>query len=236
MVPLDGEIGWRPVVPGDFPLLGRWLAQPYVARWWNQETTPEAVRRDFGPTARGEEPAEDLLALLDGRPFGLAQRRRLADHPEHRDELATVVAVPDDAMTVDYLIGEPELVGRGLGTRMIASLLAATWREHPDAGCVIVAVAAANGASRRVLEKAGMVHVADGELEPDNPVDDRRHVVYRVDRPQEASCLRCAAPRDPASLAWVREREAGGRVRWLCPGCAHRHVRDIESRLPHDWW
>lgn len=234
-MPPDGEISWRPVVPGDFPLLGRWLAQPYVARWWNHETSPEAVERDFGSTAR-EEPAEDLLALLDGRPFGLAQRSRIIDYPEERDELAALVAVPDDAMTIDYLIGRPDLLGRGVGTRMVASLLDATWREHPDAGCVVVAVSAANAASRRVLEKAGLARVAEGELEPDNPVDDRWHVVYRVDRPVESSCLRCASPRGPASLAWACEREAGGRVRWLCPDCARRHARDIEARLPHDWW
>lgn len=228
-----GEITWRPVVPGDFPLLGRWLAQPYVARWWNHETSADAVERDFGPTARGEEPAEDLLALLDGRRFGLAQRSRIADYPDEREELAALVAVPDDAMTIDYLIGEPDLVGRGVGTRMVASLLTATWRDHPGAGCVVVAVSAANPASWRALEKAGLTRVAEGELEPDNPVDDRWHVVYRIDRP---TCLRCGAPHDVGSLAWVRERDPGRPVRWLCPTCARRHVRDIEARLSHDWW
>jgi aminoglycoside 6'-N-acetyltransferase len=33
------------------------------------------------------------------------------------------------------------------------------------------------------LEKAGFRLVGEAELEPDNPVDDRRHVVYRLDRP-----------------------------------------------------
>ncbi|GAA1607828.1 hypothetical protein GCM10009789_72810 [Kribbella sancticallisti] len=35
----------------DFPLLAGWLANPHVARWWNHETTPEALERDFGSSA-----------------------------------------------------------------------------------------------------------------------------------------------------------------------------------------
>jgi len=87
-------------------LVRRWLAQPHVARWWNHETSAEAVLRDFGPAVRGEEPSEVFLALLDGLPIGLVQRYRLAGYPEYRDELSRVVDVPAGAMSVDYLIGE----------------------------------------------------------------------------------------------------------------------------------
>lgn len=226
-------VTWRPVAPADVPLLARWLAQPYVARWWHHETSVEAVERDFGPTARGEEPAEDLLALLDGRPFGLAQRSRIADYPEDHAAFVALTPVPDGAMTVAYLIGEPDLVGIGTGTRMIASLLESTWHDHPTASCVIVAVAAANAASWRALEKSGLVRVAEGEVEPDNPIDDRWHVIHRIDRP---ACLRCGAPRDPADPSWAAQREPGGAVRWLCPGCVRRHVLAIEAKLDAWWW
>lgn len=231
-------VTWRPVSPADFPLLARWLAQPHVARWWNHETSAEAVERDFGPTARGEEPAEDLLALLDGRPIGLAQRSRISDYPEDHEAFAALTPVPDGAMTIDYLIGEPEIVGGGTGTRMIVSLLESTWRAHPAATCVIVAVAAANVASWRACEKAGLARIAEGEMEPDNPVDDRWHVVHRIDRP---ACLRCGAPRDCADGAWADPgwavlRDPGEQARWLCPACARRHVRDIEAKLDAEWW
>ncbi len=181
---MDGDITWRRVVEDGFPLLGRWLAEPGVARWWNHETSPEAVRRDFGPTARGEEPAEDLIALLDGRPFGLAQRSRIADYPDELAGFAALVPVPPETMTIDYLIGEPGLSGRGLGTRMIRSLVAATWDEHPRAAGIVVAVVAANTASWRALEKAGLVRVAEGDMEPDNPVDEPLHYVYAIERPR----------------------------------------------------
>ncbi|MEU8799639.1 GNAT family N-acetyltransferase [Spirillospora sp. NPDC048819] len=175
-------IAWRRVTEDDFPLLGQWLRQPYVARWWNHDSSPEGVARDFGPAARREEPSEDWLALLDGRPFGLVQRCRLADYPEYLDELTPVMTVPDGAVSIDYLIGEPDLVGRGLGTRMIQAMIERTWHDYPDATCVIVPVVAANRASWRALGKAGLQRVAEGDLTPDNPIDDPAHVIYRIDR------------------------------------------------------
>lgn len=180
---MDGEITWRPLSGADFPMLARWLAEPAVVRWWNHETSTEAVERDFGTTLRGEEPNEDLVAMLDGTPFGLAQRCRIADYPEDLAEFEALVQVPPDAMQIDYLIAGPEHRGRGLGTRMIESLIATTWRDHPAASGVMVAVVAANVASWRALEKAGMMRVATGDMEPDNPVDDPRHHVYAIERP-----------------------------------------------------
>lgn len=176
-------ITWRRVTERDFPLLRSWLEQPHVARWWNHETSAEAVARDFGPAARGEEPSEDLLAHLDGRPFGLLQRCRLSDYPEYLAELAPLTEVPAGAMSIDYLIGESRRTGRGLGPRMIGSAVEAIWADCPDASCVLVPVPAANRHSWRALEKAGLRRVAEGDLEPDNPVDDRAHYLYRIDRP-----------------------------------------------------
>jgi len=175
---------WRLVTPQDFPLLERWLAAPHVARWWNHETSAEAVERDFGPSARREEPNEDLLASLDGVPVGLVQRSFWHDYPEYVEEMAPIMAVPLRAMTIDYLIGDAANVGRGIGTHMIRSALERLWADREDATCVIVPVHADNVASWRMLEKAGLTRVASGELDPDNPIDDRRHHVYRLDRPE----------------------------------------------------
>ncbi|MGK5630325.1 GNAT family N-acetyltransferase [Streptomyces sp. URMC 123] len=181
-------ITWRRLGERDLPLLRAWLEQPHVARWWHHETSPEAVARDFGPAVRGEEPTENLLVLLDGEPLGLVQRYRYADYPEYLAELAAAaVEVPEGAVSLDYLIGDPERAGRGLGSRMIEAIVRATWADHPDVSAVVVPVHAANHASWRALEKAGLRRVAEAELEPDNPVDDRAHYVYRVDRPRPAS-------------------------------------------------
>lgn len=177
----------RPVTAADFPLLADWLAKPHVHRWWYHDLGLAAVERDFGPVARGEEPAEDLIALLDGEPVGLVQRCRWQDYPHDLDELRTGSAgridVPPGAVSIDYLLGPPEAVGRGLGPRIIGVACQDAWTAYPDTPAVIVPVAAANRRSWRALEKAGFRRVGEADLEPDNPVDDRRHVVYRLDRP-----------------------------------------------------
>jgi len=144
---------------------------------------PPGVDRDFGPSVRGEEPAEDLVVLLDGRPIGLLQRSVIADYPEDLVEFATLVEVPDGAVELDYLISDPALRGRGLGARMIAQAVEDTWKAVPTAPAVLVAVVASTTASWRASEKAGLQRITEGAMSPDNPVDDPLHYIYRVDRP-----------------------------------------------------
>jgi aminoglycoside 6'-N-acetyltransferase len=181
------ELTFRRVTEDDFDLLAGWLAEPGVRRWWCHDPTPEAVARDFGPAARGEEPCEDLLVLLDGEPVGLLQRCRFDDYPEDRAEVARLAPVPPGTVQLDYLLGPPELRGRGVGTAMVRAAVADTWAADPDTPAVMVAVVAANVASWRALEKAGLRRVAEGDIDPDNPVDDPLHYVYRLDRPPSGS-------------------------------------------------
>lgn len=183
MQTVDGALTWRPLAAADLPVLAGWLREPQVARWWNHDTTEAGVERDFAASVRGDEPGEDLVVLLDGRPVGLLQRATISDYPEEWAEFSAVVDVPAGAVELDYLIGEPGLRGRGLGSRMIAAAVEDTFRTRPDAPAVLVAVVAANTASWRALEKAGLRRVAAGPMEPDNPVDDPLHYVYRIDRP-----------------------------------------------------
>ena len=166
----------------DFALLAAWLAEPLVARWWNHEFSPAAVERDFGPSVDGGEATEVFLAHVGGRPFGLVQRYAIAAYPEYLEELAPICTVPPGALSIDYLIGEPSMRGRGAGAATIAAFVAEGWVRHPTARDVVVPVAAGNVASWRALERAGFTRVAEGPLTPDNPVDPPDHVVYRIRR------------------------------------------------------
>ena len=182
--PSHAQLSWRPLETGDLELLASWLAEPVVARWWHHDPSPAGVERDFGPSVRGEEPGEDLVVLLDDRPVGLLQRSLIADYPEELTEFQDLVEVPEHAIQLDYLIGDPLLRGQGLGSRLIARAVEDTWTAHPATTAVLVAVVAANVASWRAVEKAGLRRVAEGPMSPDNPVDDPLHYVYRADRPR----------------------------------------------------
>jgi aminoglycoside 6'-N-acetyltransferase len=174
---------FRRLARADFPRLARWLETPHVARWWNHETSPAALERDFGPTIDGDDAAHIFIASVDARPVGLIQRYTFADNPGYLAEVASLVDVPSDAWSMDYFVGEPALLRAGLGSAMLAALARATWRDDPQASAVIVPVVVANIASWRALEKAGFRRVAEGPLTPDNPIDGALHFVYRIDRP-----------------------------------------------------
>lgn len=179
-------ITFRRLTRADFPLLERWLAQPLVRRWWNHEVTPEAVERDFGMSADGLEPNQDWLAVRDGIPFGLIQFSHYTDYPDYRGELTPILDVPSGAVSIDYLIGDPAMIRLGAGPAMIAAFVDRIWVTDARATCVIVPVVQANRRSWRALEKAGFRLVAEGELEPDNPIDDPAHLILRLDRPAHA--------------------------------------------------
>jgi aminoglycoside 6'-N-acetyltransferase len=176
-------VTFRPLTRADFPLLRTWLEEPLVKRWWNHRTTDAALEEDFGGAIDGDEAAEFFVAMAGGRPFGLIQRYPVAAYAEYLEELAPVCVVGPGAISVDYLIGEPEMRGRGAGAAMIAAFVAESWARYPGASQVLVPVAAGNTASWRALERAGFVRVAEGELEPDNPVDPPDHVIYALERP-----------------------------------------------------
>ena len=176
-------IDLRPLTRADLGLLGRWLAEPLVTRWWHDDPRPAALEAQYGPSIDGTDPTRVYLGLHEGRPVGLVQVYRFADEPGSFAELSAVCRVPAGALSIDYLVGAQADRGRGLGAAMIAAAVARGFADHPDAHDVLVPVVRANTASWRALQRAGATWYADGQIEPDNPVDSRDHVVFRFTRP-----------------------------------------------------
>jgi RimJ/RimL family protein N-acetyltransferase len=148
----------------DLAQVTTWLRQPHVARWWASGTTIEAQVDKYRRRVAQEDTATVMLVVTeDGRPVGWCQWYRWDRHPEAADATG---ALPGE-VGIDYAIGEPGAIGRGLGTEMIAVLVAEVRRHHPGAG-VLVDPDAANQASRRVLEANGfnLVAVRPVEGEP----------------------------------------------------------------------
>ena len=86
----------------------------------------------------------------DGRTIGWAQWYGWWDYP---GEAADMDAMPDE-VGIDYGIGEPDCIGRGVGTALIAALVAHVRAERPGVS-ILTGPSAANAASCRVLEKNG---------------------------------------------------------------------------------
>lgn len=142
----------RPMVPGDLPDLVRWLGQAHVRTWYavDGEPTPQRVEEHYGPDLAGRTPTSLWVAEVNGRSIGMIQDYRIRDYPEY------ALLTPDpDAVGLDYLIGEPAWVGRGLGTRMLWSVLVGLPGRYAGLASAFAAPDHRNTRSLRVLAKLG---------------------------------------------------------------------------------
>jgi RimJ/RimL family protein N-acetyltransferase len=141
----------RPMTPGDLRDVVRWVNQPHVSRWWDQHRSPEQVAEHYGPALAGDDPTRLWVFEANGRSVGFAQDYRISDHPDY----ALLTGKPD-AVGIDYAIGEPAFVGRGLGTSLLWVLLRdAVVPAYDGLGEAHAAPDHRNAASLRVLAKLG---------------------------------------------------------------------------------
>ncbi|MGH9091200.1 MAG: GNAT family N-acetyltransferase [Acidimicrobiales bacterium] len=140
----------RAMREADLAVVRAWLAEPHVARWFLAGSTVDREVEALRRCVSGEDPTHSAVALAGGRAVGWCQWYRCHDYPDHE---RGVGARPGDA-GIDYAIGDPTLVGRGLGTALVAAAVAAARGDLGPVG-VVADPEAANVASCRVLEKNG---------------------------------------------------------------------------------
>jgi len=152
------DIGLRPLAYADLALLHRWLNDPEVVRWWEDDDVSwPAVVRDYGPAS--QEPTEHWIVLSDGRPVGWIRCYATADYAEESEVRHwRTLGVEPTAAGIDYLVGEPDHRGRGLGSAMIRAFVdEVVFGRHPAWTQVAASPLAANTASLRALANAGFV-------------------------------------------------------------------------------
>ncbi len=176
-------IRFRPIQRTDLPTLSRWLDAPHVRRWWADPSDLASLEAAYGPSIDGDDPTEVFIASDGDGDFGLIQRYAYGGEPEYARELAEIIPVTDGDWSIDYLIGDADRIGAGLGTAMIRAFIELLSTDHPDVRRVVVPVHAENERSWRALRRAGFRLAARGELDPDNPADTRDHVVMEYRPP-----------------------------------------------------
>lgn len=162
-------LSFRPLTRADLRDVVRWTREPHVAQWWNDgAVTPEAAEQHYGPAIAGTDPIRVWVVEVNGRSVGFVQDYLIADHPDY----ALLTAHPD-AVGLDYVLGVPSLVNRGLGTRMLWQLLRDVVRPHyPGSPLYFAAPDHRNAASLRVLDKLGFKQgLWFDEPQPDGTVD-----------------------------------------------------------------
>ncbi len=139
-------------------LLGTWLRRSHVARWWGDcaEQCEDLLRRPSDAHA---------IIVADGTPVGYLCWQR----PSQEElDAAGLADLPEDLVDIDIMIGEPDAVGHGTGTRALGLLLDRL-RADPRVRFAGLATSVLNQAALRSFEKAGFSQVReflDPELGP----------------------------------------------------------------------
>jgi aminoglycoside 6'-N-acetyltransferase len=174
------DVAFRRLRRADFDRLRGWLNQPHVYAWWGVDATadglggpgPQAataaqVEAEYGPAADGLDPTAQFVILVDGDPVGLIQWYRLHDFPEY----ARAIEEPRGA-GVDLLIGDPTLVGRGIGPLAIDRFVREVVFAEPEVRRCVAGPDVRNTRSIRAFTKAGFEWVRDaavpGEAGPEH--------------------------------------------------------------------
>jgi len=171
------RISFRALGMQDMELLARWQSLPHVARWWTDPADVASITAKYASRILAEERTEVFLIQVEGGPVGLIQRYRHCDHPDWD----RAVGIPN-AAGIDYYIGEPDHLRRGVGSAAIAAFAIDTLHRNPDIDWVVAAPQQANVASWRALERAGFLRIWSGTLDSDDPSDAGPAFVYRLGR------------------------------------------------------
>jgi RimJ/RimL family protein N-acetyltransferase len=121
------------------------------------------LEEEFGPCIDGLDPTAVFIVTLSdeptGRvPIGMVQSYMLHDTPDYE----TSVGVRD-AAGMDLFIGEPKLIGTGLGKEIIARFVTEIgWSSFPEAQRYMAGPSVRNVRSRRAFESAGFVYTGIG--------------------------------------------------------------------------
>ena len=176
-------VTFRALTEADFDQLAEWLGSDHVRAWWRDPEAPSKVPERYGPCVRGEVPTEVFVVVSDGDDVGIIQRYRIEDHPAWFESVAGTGLDPAQAAGIDYLIGDEQAIGRGLGTEMIRDFSDMLFAELGDVALIVVAPHVENAASRRVLEKADYERCWSGLLESDDPADAFEAAIFVMTRP-----------------------------------------------------
>jgi 8-oxo-dGTP pyrophosphatase MutT (NUDIX family)/RimJ/RimL family protein N-acetyltransferase len=162
-------VTFRPLERTDLARMVAWQAEPHVARWWNDPVAdPAGAETKYGPRIDGTAPTLVDIVLIDGEPGGFIQMTPLAADPEYLATARHITEGGDDAVSIDYAIGLPGAVGRGIGSRMIWAYLRDIVLDRlPGTRFVVAAPESANIASVRACEKIGFHRIVEFYASPD---------------------------------------------------------------------
>lgn len=141
---------------GDVALVHRWMNLPHVAAGWKQAWPLARWQAELAAQLGGDHSLPCVVGL-DGRDVGYVELYRVI-----RDPLADCYPCHPHDLGVHVAIGEPDVLGRGLGSSLLRAVADGLLAADPRCVRVVAEPDVHNGASIGAFRNAGFV--ADREI------------------------------------------------------------------------
>jgi len=143
------------LVDADLATMHAWLNEPGVVRWWEgSDVSMDAVVADYG-SQRTDLEVEHWIASVDDKPFGWICCWPVTEDLEEAGPWFPL-GVAQTAAGIDYLVGDTDRRGQGLGSAMIrAFVFNVVFGRHCEWTQVAASPYEGNVGSWKALEKAG---------------------------------------------------------------------------------
>lgn len=143
---------FAPLEADHFPLLLKWLETPHVKVWWDSRIkwTPKLIQKKYDNYVKNCKLMNAYIFCVDHIPIGYIQCYNKYDFPREHDYL---IKLPKACAAIDWYIGEPAFISRGIGTMALKKFLDSY--VFPSFDSVFVDPDTANVSAIRAYEKAG---------------------------------------------------------------------------------
>jgi RimJ/RimL family protein N-acetyltransferase len=129
----------------DDGIVREWMKADHVRRFWGDPC------RNFRQYKQNDSGSQQRIVMTDNRKVGLI----LWQHPTRRElDEAGLVDIPESVVDIDIMIGEADMVGRGIGSTAIRMVAEQSLMDK-QVPFVIAATRTDNAASRQAFKKAG---------------------------------------------------------------------------------
>jgi aminoglycoside 6'-N-acetyltransferase len=154
---------FSPLREDHFPLLLKWLENPHVKSWWDQDIiwTSDLIQEKYGSYPKGykavsfpqntKKPIAAFIIRCNKANIGYIQFYNFHDFP--RDFPCTDLVLPEKCAAIDWYIGDQAFVGKGIASQILAAFLEKIVSRKFD--YCFVDPDTSNNRAIRVYEKAG---------------------------------------------------------------------------------
>jgi aminoglycoside 6'-N-acetyltransferase len=149
----------------DLPSFSRWVGTPHVARWWREPPDLSVLTADYGNDIAGRTSNRVFVIEVDGKAVGMIQVYPHVDDPDWDEDIGVLRAAG-----IDYIIGDTNWIGKGIGPRAIELAVTDAF-ERLDVDVVVGVPQRDNVPSCRALEKAGFHLLEERKLRSAEPSD-----------------------------------------------------------------